>query len=89
MPSPQKTRPGTVTELKQSVSEPSMESVANSVSRDSAEVDDIFIESFQNMHIGTLLKVKDFCVNCFCSCPKGSSLRPKTDTTFLSKENDY
>ncbi|KYO33385.1 hypothetical protein Y1Q_0008613 [Alligator mississippiensis] len=33
-------------------------------------VDDTFIESFQNMHNGTPLKVKVFCVNCFCLCPK-------------------
>ncbi|KYO40991.1 hypothetical protein Y1Q_0013736 [Alligator mississippiensis] len=57
-----KTRPGTVTELKQAVSELPMENVDNSVSRDSAEVDDAFIESFQNMHFGIPPKVKVFCV---------------------------
>ncbi|KYO44604.1 hypothetical protein Y1Q_0004688 [Alligator mississippiensis] len=65
-----KTKPGTMTELEQSVSDLPMESMDTSVSRDSSEVDDAFIESFQNLHIGTLPKVKVFCVNCFCSCPK-------------------
>ncbi|KYO45084.1 hypothetical protein Y1Q_0007381 [Alligator mississippiensis] len=66
-----------------------MESVGNSVSRDSAEVDNAFIESFQNLYIGALPKVKVFCKNCFCLCPKESSSRPKTKATFLSKDNDH
>ncbi|KYO44941.1 hypothetical protein Y1Q_0023004 [Alligator mississippiensis] len=83
-----KRRPGTLTELEQSVSDLPMEIMDTSISRGSAEVDDTFIDSFQNLHIGTPLKVKVFCVSCFSSCPKERSSRPKTDATVLSKDND-